>query len=1005
MLLLPFLSRANSCALRLALTALALACGAPHLAAQAASASPASGTTLRTSTDPVIELSPFVVSTETESGYQATETLAGMRIKTNLKDVGAAIDVLTESFLNDVGAVDMFDALKYVANMEYAAFPSTNDAFNNSQWFSTSYVSRGIVGSTVLTDYFPTGAVPIDRYNTDNLTMMRGPNAILFGIGSPSGVVGSSSKRAQLNKGSYGVKFMVDSNDSLRGEFDVNRVLIPNRLAFRLAGVRQDRHVKQTPSLNQRNALFGTATYRPWNRTKLTLSLERGSWDRLHVQNSVVSDAYTPWVLAGKPMVSGKVGTFSTAIGSGLQTLSTGTYLVYVEGANAPIQDWRNTARGAQWSNSVPTGNPGSGLMLTADRASMSNIGFNEGNAIIDLNANWWGRTNTNDLDYHVESVFLEQNLARDLDLELAWNRHTSDYLFNSFGMNNSIFVDPNLFLPDGTPNPNAGLPYIETGNGGNGTRLTGEWRRFEHARATLSYQLDLEQHKVFRNFGLGTYRFAGLYQDGEFKQKLLSTRIVNVSPLPGNATATPLNQNQNRLSRRTYLRPGQSTFVYDGVPLFTQAAVRGNTPATTGPLNFEERMSDESPRNNVQGTESWVAAVQGSWWQSKEGWPRVTGLYGFRRDTQSSRSQAYTRNAAGEYAIPVTSLSHRSYEGLEAAGVWGPTTKVAADTKSYNVTLRPFGPVRVFYNYSDIFRASAANFTDVFGNPLRAAFGETRDYGVKLDLFTDRFYLTATRYETAVVDSTFDNSGTVREPINQIYDALARPELQLIRPFTYRDDTTTGYEYGLTANLTKGWNTRVTVGTQKTIVSAAFNDWVDYFAVNVPVWQRSATTPLVNPSAGYSTVADAIARANQRLIDARSIIGQQPTDQRSINSSLNTSYAFSSGPLKAVRIGGGYRWASKNILGYARDAAGNLDRNKPFKGEAQIATDASLGYSRRFRDGKLTWEVQLNVYNVLNDKKPLPRQSVDDGRGNPVVVRTYLPEPISFQLTNSLRF
>lgn len=63
------------------------------------------------------------------------------------------------------------------------------------------------------------------------------------------------------------------------------------------------------------------------------------------------------------------------------------------------------------------------------------------------------------------------------------------------------------------------------------------------------------------------------------------------------------------------------------------------------------------------------------------------------------------------------------------------------------------------------------------------------------------------------------------------------------------------------------------------------------------------------------------------------------------------------------------------------------------------------MGYSRRFRDGKLTWEVQLNVYNVLHDKKPLPRQSVDDGRGNPIVVRTYLPEPISFQLTNTIRF
>ena len=47
----------------------------------------------------------------------------------------------------------------------------------------------------------------------------------------------------------------------------------------------------------------------------------------------------------------------------------------------------------------------------------------------------------------------------------------------------------------------------------------------------------------------------------------------------------------------------------------------------------------------------------------------------------------------------------------------------------------------------------------------------------------------------------------------------------------------------------------------------------------------------------------------------------------------------------------------------------------------------------------------QLNVYNVLNDKGPLPRTAVDDGRGNPIYVRNYLPEPITFQLTNTIRF
>lgn len=981
--------------------ALGFAFAAVALPSSGFAQSPPASTTAK-APDVIVELSPFVVSSETEAGYQATETLAGMRIKTNLKDVGAAIDVLSEAFLNDVGALDMNDAMKYVANMEYAAFPHTGDVFNNSQWFSSSYVSRGIVGSTVLTDYFPTGAVPIDRYNTDNLTMMRGPNAILFGIGSPSGVVGASTKRAQLSKNSYSFRFIADNNESTRTELDLSYVLIRNRLAVRLAAVAQDKHTSQTPSLNRRNALFGTVTYRPFTRTSITASLEKGIYNRLHVQNSVVSDAYTPWVLAGKPMVTAKTG-YSTAVGSGLQTLSTGSYLVYVEGSGLPIQDWRNTARGAQWSNSVLTGNPGSGLMLTVDRSQMANIGFTEANAITDLRANWWGDENRNDLDYHVESVFLEQNLARDLDVELAFNRHTSDYIFKSFGMSNSIFVDPNVFLPDGTPNPNAGKPYIETGNGGNGTRRTGEWREFLNQRATLSYKLDFDQHKIFKNVGFGNYRFAGLYQQADYNQKLMSSRFVNVTPLPGNSAVTPLNQGQNRISRRYYLKPGESSFQSDGVMAFRQTAVLGNTAATTGPLNIEERMSDEAPRNNEQGSTSFVGAIQGSWWQSAEGYHRITGLYGLREDTQRNRAQSFVRNANGEYSVPVSSMGN--YAGLEQSGVWGTETKVNARTKSYNLTVRPFSALRVFYNYSDIFRAGAANFFDVFGNPLRAAFGETKDYGIKLDLWKERVFITATKYETGVIDSTFDNGGSPIEPINQIYDAILRPSLTVIRPFTYRDDTTQGYEYGVTASITNNWRTRLTVGTQKTIVSAAFDDFVTYHAQNMPLWQQFATTPLVNPSAGYSTVADAIARAVQRLKDVRAVIGQQPTSQRSVNSSLNTNYTFSSGPLKKVRIGGGYRWASSNILGYGRDAAGNLDRTKPFKGPEEINTDASIGYSRKIFDGKYVWDVQLNVYNVLNKENRLPRNAFDDGQGNPVIGLTYLPDPISFQLTNSIRF
>ena len=51
-------------------------------------------------------MTPFEVATSRDTGYQATETLAGTRIRTDLRDVGAAITVITKEFLKDVGATD-----------------------------------------------------------------------------------------------------------------------------------------------------------------------------------------------------------------------------------------------------------------------------------------------------------------------------------------------------------------------------------------------------------------------------------------------------------------------------------------------------------------------------------------------------------------------------------------------------------------------------------------------------------------------------------------------------------------------------------------------------------------------------------------------------------------------------------------------------------------------------------------------------------------------------------
>lgn len=66
----------------------------------------------------VVELSPFLVEAGEDSGYTATETLAGTRIRTNLSDVAASINVVTQQFLQDIAATNVEDVLAYVMEPE-----------------------------------------------------------------------------------------------------------------------------------------------------------------------------------------------------------------------------------------------------------------------------------------------------------------------------------------------------------------------------------------------------------------------------------------------------------------------------------------------------------------------------------------------------------------------------------------------------------------------------------------------------------------------------------------------------------------------------------------------------------------------------------------------------------------------------------------------------------------------------------------------------------------------
>src|SRR5690606_7291794 len=145
------------------------------------------------------ELSPFAVDAAEDSGYYASQTLAGSRIMTSVRDLAASISIVTEAYLDDTNATDLAGALLYQGNTEVSGLTGN---FSGSQGatpgapigelardsFSGGVTRvRGLAAADLTREFFRTN-IPMDTYNTTRVEVQRGANAVLFGMGSPGGI-------------------------------------------------------------------------------------------------------------------------------------------------------------------------------------------------------------------------------------------------------------------------------------------------------------------------------------------------------------------------------------------------------------------------------------------------------------------------------------------------------------------------------------------------------------------------------------------------------------------------------------------------------------------------------------------------------------------------------------------------------------------------------------------------------------------------------------------------
>lgn len=283
---------------------------APSWAQTAAAAS--AGTPSNSEQEEVLELSPFEVTASETEGYTAATTLAGNRLNTELRDIGNAVTVITSQFLKDIGATSNETLLQYTVGTEVGNirgnFAGTGDGSfldESSRFVNPNQNTRvrGLAAADNTRDYFLSD-IPWDGFNVDRVDLQRGPNSILFGTGSPAGIINVGLKQASFRNANE-VAFQIDQWGSIRASADFNRVLLKDELAVRVMAMKEKEKFQQDPAFEEDSRVMGSVRWEPKflrkgsARTIIKASLEKGQVDSNRPRTLPPLDLITPWFLTG----------------------------------------------------------------------------------------------------------------------------------------------------------------------------------------------------------------------------------------------------------------------------------------------------------------------------------------------------------------------------------------------------------------------------------------------------------------------------------------------------------------------------------------------------------------------------------------------------------------------------------------------------------------------------------------------------------------------------------
>lgn len=200
-----------------------------------------------------VKLPTFSVSTERDYGYRASNSIAGSRTNTPIKDLPVNIQVFTKDLMDDLGMMTQVDLEAYNGSLVNGG--NDRNSTNSIQQAYNAFLFRGFQQNWGLRDGLREYD-PVDLQGIARVEVVKGPVAALYGLTYPGGVMQNITKSVDYTKTFARATVSFDSEGEYRAALDAN---FTGTLNDRAAGIRYNG--AHTRSKDQRAHSEGKVQY------------------------------------------------------------------------------------------------------------------------------------------------------------------------------------------------------------------------------------------------------------------------------------------------------------------------------------------------------------------------------------------------------------------------------------------------------------------------------------------------------------------------------------------------------------------------------------------------------------------------------------------------------------------------------------------------------------------------------------------------------------------------